>query len=171
MKARDFAIQEHGNQMYGDKPYIYHLDAVVAVGNTYREYIPDPYWQDVEDALYLHDWMEDVRPGGDLTKHGFSMRTDTQVWSVTDKEGKNRVERHMNTYPLLALSYQGVFIKLCDRIANISACVVLSDPRSANKMEMYQGEYEYFRNTLRTAGQFDKMWNLLDLVLGYGVIA
>lgn len=29
-KARDFAIKWHGNQVYGDKPYVYHLDQVAA---------------------------------------------------------------------------------------------------------------------------------------------
>lgn len=30
-KARDFAIKWHGDQKYGDKPYVYHLDQVAEI--------------------------------------------------------------------------------------------------------------------------------------------
>lgn len=55
-KARDFAIKWHGDQMYGDKPYVYHLDQVAdnvsAIGYG--------SWEPEYTAAYLHDVHEDT---------------------------------------------------------------------------------------------------------------
>lgn len=51
-KARDFAIKWHGDQRYGDKPYVYHLDQVAdnvcATG--------DGSWE--PDAVFAHSKTE-----------------------------------------------------------------------------------------------------------------
>lgn len=55
-KARDFAIKWHGDQMYGDKPYVYHLDQVAdnvsAIGYG--------SWEPEYTVAYLHDIYEDA---------------------------------------------------------------------------------------------------------------
>lgn len=55
-KARDFAIKWHGDQMYGDKPYVYHLDQVAdnvsAIGYG--------SWEPEYTVAYLHDVHEDT---------------------------------------------------------------------------------------------------------------
>lgn len=51
-RAREFAIQYHGDQKYGDKPYVYHLDKVASyVGNAHFK---------VQVVAYLHDVLEDT---------------------------------------------------------------------------------------------------------------
>ncbi len=46
-RARDFAIAAHGEQRYGDHPYVFHLDAVAA--------LLAPYGVDAQTIGYLHD--------------------------------------------------------------------------------------------------------------------
>lgn len=55
-KARDFAIKWHGDQMYGDKPYVYHLDQVA------ENICKCGYgsWEDEYVVAYLHDILEDT---------------------------------------------------------------------------------------------------------------
>ena len=52
IKARDFANQHHGEQRYGDRPYAYHLDAVVT--------LLEPYGESAQVIGYLHDVVEDT---------------------------------------------------------------------------------------------------------------
>ncbi len=50
--ARSFAIAAHGEQMYGDQPYVFHLDAVVE--------LLAPFGNQAQIAGYLHDVVEDT---------------------------------------------------------------------------------------------------------------
>jgi len=51
-KSRDYAITAHGEQKYGDKPYIHQLEAVVK--------ILEPYGSEAKLIGYLHDVAEDT---------------------------------------------------------------------------------------------------------------
>lgn len=51
-RAREFAIQYHGDQKYGDKPYVYHLDMVA--NNLFSAHYK------VQCVAYLHDVLEDT---------------------------------------------------------------------------------------------------------------
>ena len=52
-KARAFALTAHGSQMYGDRPYAFHLEAVVSLLSGYGT--------DAQIVGYLHDVIEDTR--------------------------------------------------------------------------------------------------------------
>ena len=51
-QANTFAIRAHGNQQYGDKPYVVHLDAVAELLTKYGE--------TAQIIAYLHDVIEDT---------------------------------------------------------------------------------------------------------------
>lgn len=56
-RAYNFAKSKHEGQMYGNVPYMYHLENVVElVQDMYRE---DPLLQTIIAIGYLHDVMED----------------------------------------------------------------------------------------------------------------
>ncbi|MCI5166209.1 MAG: bifunctional (p)ppGpp synthetase/guanosine-3',5'-bis(diphosphate) 3'-pyrophosphohydrolase, partial [Candidatus Electrothrix sp. GM3_4] len=51
-KARRFALKHHGEQKYGEHPYVVHLDAVAELVQQYGEL--------AVVIAYLHDVVEDT---------------------------------------------------------------------------------------------------------------
>lgn len=159
--ARRYAMVAHGEQRYGDKPYVSHLDAVVDV---LREF---GYFQTtLIAAAYLHDTIEDTLETHDSLVVEFGPLIADLVWLVTDQPGKNRAERHQRTYPLLAMEPMAVTLKLADRIANVRASAI-SDP---SLLSMYRREYGEFQKHLRSNrdGRHAPMWDELDRLLTGG---
>lgn len=93
--ARHFAMGAHREQMYGDKPYVVHLDAVADV---LREVGTSDHSR-LYDVAYLHDVMEDCGITRATIARLFGDGVAEIVELVTDKPGKNRRERHEATYP------------------------------------------------------------------------
>lgn len=158
-KAREFAAVAHGHQMYGDKPYTYHLDAVydilVAAGVTDIG---------VLTAAYLHDTVEDTLVSLEMIRLEFGLRVATTVHALTDEPGANRKERKAKTYPKIRGNYDAVLVKLADRIANVE----FSMKTNEGLYKMYQKENEEFFKQLYTGADSDEMeylWRLLDNVL------
>jgi len=58
LSARDFAIQAHGDQKYGTKPYVYHLDQVAAICCTIKFHYDS---ETLRTAAFLHDVLEDTK--------------------------------------------------------------------------------------------------------------
>lgn len=58
-KAREFAIKWHGDQMYGDKPYVYHLDQVADIVSRDNQGRSSGTMQWLIEVAYLHDCAED----------------------------------------------------------------------------------------------------------------
>ena len=133
-KIRQSAYDLHKsvNQTYGDDlPYGYHLDMVVQGIRDYGHLV----CVREDDVLplffggYYHDSMEDARMTyNDVKKVAGSMLTEEQalmateiVYALTNDKGRSRAERAGEKY------YQGIretpyapFVKLCDRLANIT---------------------------------------------------
>src|SRR5690606_7510233 len=89
-KARTFAIEQHGTQMYGDKPYVCHLDKVAEIVETFMP----THWSDSEknDALvlaYLHDVGEDTKVSAETLIEEFDQRMEQLVDNISDAEGAN----------------------------------------------------------------------------------
>jgi (p)ppGpp synthase/HD superfamily hydrolase len=96
-------------------------------------------------ACWGHDLVEDTRVSyndvrSKLDDDGYSFVADV-VYAVTNEKGKNRKERANDKY------YEGirntpgaVFVKLCDRIANVQ----YSKLTKSRMFEMYKKENEQF---------------------------
>lgn len=115
------------NQLYGTKPYIYHLEAVVKVLKDHN--ITD---QDIINAAWCHDILEDVPnvTPEDLVRQGLSQRSLDIVKRVTDQPASTRKERKLKTYPIIAASENAIIVKLADRIANINESLNSQTPRN-----------------------------------------
>lgn len=135
-RAKAFAIAAHGEQKYGDKPYEVHLQAVADVVRRHN------YGELLEACAWLHDVVEDC-PTVSLKDIAdtFGQEVAEIVWSVTDEPGKNRKERKAATYAKTKESYYGVKLKLCDRIANVEACIA---DENKQLFAMYFKEHEDF---------------------------
>ena len=157
-RIRESAHELHRsvNQTYGEElPYGYHLDMVV---NGIRDFGHLVCARE-EDLLplffggYYHDSIEDARlTYNDVLKTARGMMTEEQalmateiVYALTNDKGRTRAERAGEEY------YKGIrktpyapFVKLCDRLANITySCSGVND-NSLRMKEVYKGEIPHF---------------------------
>lgn len=177
LAARRFAVACHGEQTYGpDLPYEYHLEKVRDVA---RRLITEGMlnWANVEIedfiiALWLHDTVEDTPATLAMITALWGHSVARMVDGCTDVEGKNRHERKWGTPtnpgPMLKLrnTRGGVLVKLCDRIANIEACLagdakISHRKKGKSKLDMYRKEQAEFRE-LREDGPHGPVWDHLE---------
>lgn len=154
-KARQIALEAHGDQRYGNQPYWVHLEAVAGIlvrfGYGERE--------DLMVSAYLHDTLEDTNLPEDAVR-SFGESVLIIVKAVTNEAGANRKERNAKTYPKIKANIDALTLKLADRIANVEASVA----NSPEKLGMYQKEYPDFREALFDE-RLSKMWSHLDSLL------
>ena len=156
-KAKAFAEERHRDQMYGGLPYSQHLLDVV---NVAREYgLPDY----IQVAAWLHDVLEDTNTTFDELMWLFGVKVFDLVNAVTNEKGKNRKERHAKTHPKVRQYPDAVALKLCDRIANVRACL----ENNSSLLQMYIKEYQEFRDALYRPGEWETLWKELDSLLAF----
>lgn len=158
-EARAFALQAHGDQRYGEFPFIVHLEDVAA--RAFLCSLPHP----VLVAAYLHDVLEDTPTTRDELALRFGEHITVLVEAVTNSPGKNRAERHAATYPRVRANPDAVALKLCDRLANTQSSFNLAeqgDQRGAKLLKMYAKEFDEFRATLYRDNEWAMLWTLLD---------
>ncbi len=111
-KARKFAIERHGNQMYGNLPYIFHLDMVYGIT------VDLGLDEDYQVAAYLHDVLEDTATSKEELETIFGKRVANLVFSVTG-EGETRKEKKASMIKKLNDFPEGINLKMADRYANM----------------------------------------------------
>ncbi len=156
--AREFAIKAHGDQKYGDQPYVTHLaavrDALIEFGCAERTHLI---------AAWLHDTIEDTDVTYEEIDRNFGTEMARYVWAVTGT-GKTRAMRNSDAYQKMRWCPEAILIKLADRIANMRA----SKASKPELFKMYQSEYPAFRDTLRPVTRSaevvcsEAMWRALD---------
>ncbi len=156
MTPKQFAIEAHGSQRYGDYPYEIHLQAVhdvlVEFGFTDERLLA---------AAWLHDVIEDTAYDFHAIRHEFGLRIAQIVIGVTNEPGDNRKKRAQLTYPKIAADPDCVVVKLADRIANMRT----SAKDNPALFRMYRGEYPDFRTALYVGWtSAPEMWRELDLL-------
>lgn len=164
-------LHEHVNQTYdGEHPYGFHLDMVVDSVYKYGYEV----CADEQDVLplffgaFYHDSIEDARQTyNDVTKTARKFMNDSQAYmaaeiayALTNDKGRNRAERAGEKY------YQGIretpyapFVKLADRLANITYSFTNGNEANAHMKGVYQKELPHFMEAI-TVGNGDKRYNL-----------
>lgn len=167
--ARDFSIENHGEQRYGFKPYVFHLYAVMSVAFEFG--IID---EDILIATMLHDVVEDTDVTRETVQLYFGPRVGDLVYAVSNEPGKNRKEKHKKTYLKIVAIPGAIKLKLADRIANVRSCWNEAKEQDASKrnkslLGMYKKEYGGFRKALRNDPDETEllMWNELDRLLAW----
>jgi len=161
--VKEYAILKHGEQRYGDEPYVYHLLKVVSLVQT-----TPSCTMDLLAAAWLHDALEDT----DATEEEILALTNPRVLeivkTVTDKPGKNRRARHEATYPGIALDRDATILKVCDRLANVTHSIMTKD---VGKFRMYKKELPYFKSCLANPDdpEITHYFDLLDKLMAGGI--
>jgi hypothetical protein len=150
-------LHQSVNETYGDDlPYGFHLDMVVE-GVICYGYLVCVREEDVLPLFfgaYYHDSIEDARQSyNDVLRTARKWMKEEQalmaveiVYALTNDKGRNRAERAGEKY------YQGIratpyapFVKLCDRLANVTYTCSIDSGKSGSRMrEVYKGEMGHF---------------------------
>jgi len=172
---------ESTNHKYdGYLPYEFHLRMVVQVFNEFKNLLPEMLftceeevhrniWETKDETLRVielacwgHDLLEDTRVSYNDIRHRLDMCSDHNVtyvsdiiYAVTNEKGRTRKERANDKY------YEGirntpgaVFVKLCDRIANVR----YSKMTKGSMIEKYRKENEEFMTQLGYSGQPSQLY-------------
>ncbi len=159
--ARTFAIAAHGDQKYGEHPYSYHLDAVVA--------LLVPYGEPAITIGYLHDVVEDTSVPLDNIRTQFGDMVADSVKLLTDEPGADRAARKALSHAKLAKvagkQELALIVKAADRLANLRMGV---SNQSTAKLKMYAGEHPAFRKATYRPGLCEDLWLEIDRIMaGY----
>lgn len=149
-------LHESVNQTYGDNlPYGFHLDMVAEGVRDYGHLV----CAREEDVLplffgaYFHDSIEDARLSyNDVMRQARQLMTEEQalmgveiVYALTNDKGRTRAERAGEKY------YKGIretpyapFVKLCDRLANVTYSCEADGHRGTRMKDVYIGEMHHF---------------------------
>jgi (p)ppGpp synthase/HD superfamily hydrolase len=147
-------------------PYEFHLRMVDTVANRFKHLLDDhiDYFTGKEKYRFTgkeeefvtlrtacliaakgHDLIEDTRVSYNDVKNHLGQEAADIIYACSNEKGKNRKERANDKY------YQGirktpgaVFVKLCDRIANVQ----YSKMTGSRMFEMYKNENKNFLEKL-----------------------
>jgi len=107
-KAIQYAKTKHGNQMYGNKPYIEHLNSVAKILMDAR------FDEDIVlTCAYLHDVIEDTDATEQDIANLFGFNIAEHVRLLTNSIKTNHI----------GLSGVSAIVKVADRISNQEACI------------------------------------------------
>ena len=164
---KEWVLEQHSstNHMYDTYlPYEFHLRMVAHVAKKYSYLLDDEVdyftgkkeYDEGRDATVTlrtaclraswgHDLIEDTRVSYNDVKEQLGQEAADIIYAVTNEKGKNRKERANEKY------YEGirntpgaVFVKLCDRIANVQ----YSKMTGSRMFEMYRKENDEFVTNL-----------------------
>jgi (p)ppGpp synthase/HD superfamily hydrolase len=144
MNYVDWCIEQHRktNHFYDRYlPYEFHLRMVNNVYEDFQHLLDEELNDYCGKAVWAHDTIEDTRVSYNDVKNQLGDEVADIVYAVTNDKGKNRKERAGDRY------YEGirntpgaVFVKLCDRIANVQ----YGKMTKSRMFEMYKKENPEF---------------------------
>ena len=147
------------NQLYAnEKPYTFHLEMAVNIGEKYKALIPEKDWFDVLGGIWCHDIIEDARQTYNDVLKNTNETIAEYAYALTNEKGRNRKARANHKYYRGIRAYKHArFIKLCDRIANVSYAKM----EKSEMFEMYKKEHSEFIDQLYNR-KYHIMWDELE---------
>ena len=164
MNYVDWCIEQHRktNHFYDRYlPYEFHLRMVNNVYEDFQHLLDKELNDYCGKAVWGHDLIEDTRVSYNDVKNQLDEGATDIIYAVTNDKGKNRKERAGDKY------YEGirntpgaVFVKLCDRIANVQ----YGKMTKSRMFEMYKKENPEF---IRQLGYDMNEYNVYGDVFHY----
>ena len=141
----------------------------LTIGKRYIHLIPVEYRAIVLAAVIAHDGMEDARlTYNDIKKIALNCNATEEeatmiaemVRAVTnDGRGRDRDERMPDyIYKEILETFFAVFVKLCDRLANVNYGLVIG----GSMPKKYKRENPHFKSKLYTPDLYEEMWDELN---------
>lgn len=162
--AKDYAIRRHRevNHNYDAlHNYAFHLQMTVDVAKKFIHLIPSEEREDVIGGCWTHDIIEDARETYNNVKKATNKVIAEYAYRCTNEKGRTRKERANDKYYAEIKEYKHTtFIKLCDRIANVS----FAKENGSSMLDMYEKEFNNFYEKLYD-GRYDEMWDHLKNLL------
>ena len=157
---------ESTNHKYDGKPYKVHLKMVNQYAKKYL-YVLGDIGLELQDLIlasaWTHDCIEDCRQTYNDVKQNCGKFIAEITYALSNEKGKIRKERADDRY------YKGIknveyadYLKICDRLANIS----YSAKKKSSMLDKYREEYPEFRMKLyrpEYETMFVEMRSLLNL--------
>lgn len=187
-KAIHFIASAHEGQRYGDYSHLHHLMAVERVLGIFNLHpMSDPKRrkinlersQNLLLACFLHDTIEDTPITYEDLVESFNVPIANMVLAVTnreipdeitDKEERRRL-KFEGVYEKIRETPDAIFVKLCDRVANIESCLnyrlTRDREKALSKLKMYVREYDHFREKLYDPSYSNtkSIWKHLDFLI------
>lgn len=165
-KKIEWIISNHRdtNHYYGEYiPYEFHLRMVAQVSMDFRHLLElkDSELETVTLAAYGHDLIEDTRVSYNDVKNMLGEEAADIIYALTNEKGKNRKERaNSKYYEGIRNTPNAVFVKLCDRIANVQYSKMIG----SRMTEMYYKENPEF---IKNLGFSEELENPLNPMFNY----
>lgn len=165
-RAREFAVNAHGDQRYGAHPYAHHLDTVA--------HLLQPYGEPAQVIGFLHDVVEDTPVTLEHIRADFGDLVRDCVGLLTDEPGRDRAEKKERTQAKLAdvdahsPRHLALIVKAADRHANLrqsAAGVREGDAASPRKLERYRQEHPAFRAAVYREGLCENLWEEIEAII------
>ncbi len=146
--ARSYAVRCHSetNHFYDkDKPYDIHLAMVKLTAVKFRDLITEKDRETVYAGCWVHDVIEDCRQTYNDVREATNKDVADLAYALTNEKGRNRAERGSSKYYAdMKRIRHAMFIKICDRIANVE----YSKNHESPMLKMYAKEQQKFENNL-----------------------
>ena len=159
----EYATNSHikVNHKYGEMEYSYHLNMVCNVAEQFIYLVEEKEREHVYCGCWVHDIIEDARETYNDVLQNTNQTIAELAYALTNEKGKNRRERANDKYyrEMHAVP-NAVFIKLCDRIANITH----SKHKGSRMFDKYKKENTNFIKKLYRPELID-MINHIDTLL------
>lgn len=143
-KAKQYAIDCHEstNHTY-DKvlPYSHHLQMVYEAAIMFIHLVPADERENVLAACWTHDTIEDCRQTYNDVEKVTNKRVADLTYAVSNEKGKTRKERaNEKYYSEMRNIPDAVFVKLADRIANVTYSI----RKGSSMAKKYKEEHSEF---------------------------
>ena len=170
-------LHQSVNQTYGDNlPYGFHLDMVAQGVHDYGHLVCASEHDVVPlfFSAYYHDSIEDARLSyNDVLRVARKLMDNDQallaaeiVYALTNEKGRTRAERANERY------YEGIrqtpyapFVKLCDRLANVTYSCSVDAGGDIRMKEVYKNEMGEFLMDIRNNNNPDQRFLVPDDVI------
>jgi len=158
IRAKLFAEKWHGDQKYGEFPYLSHLTDVLIICLSYNNLI-------IHQLCMLHDVIEDTECTRDDISKEFGTFMGKLVYLVSDEPGANRKLKKEATNKKLAaiddedeIDVIALIVKAADRLANMNRC---AQNNNRGLLKMYVKEYPEFKKAVYRECICDEIWDQL----------
>lgn len=124
-KSREFAIEKHDNQMYGEHLYIYHLDKV------FQMTIEMKLNEQCQIIAYLHDILEDTN----TTRNEIGKIFGMNIAHIVNLLTKKKDEKYEKYLFYVSLDPVAKIVKICDILCNLQESILVGNERLIKKYQ------------------------------------